>query len=188
MIWFDPTAAFARRFEPTDGGYLFHPRAKGPGKLVAPAEYEALVADYCRWMGGRFRPGLMFAVVFSAIIVMAILFALLNRPPQEMQWILYPVFLAMIGFMFWLQFAPHRLVRHRPDATPPRTKKDLGRATRHMMTWPFVVFGTGLSGLFAVVGITAQPSVEIVVWTVFWAVVFFSYLRIGVQKLRDART
>jgi hypothetical protein len=187
MIWFDPTAAFARRFEPMDGGYLFYPRAKGPGKLVSPAEYEALVVNYRRWMGGRFKPGLMFAVLFGAILIIAVISVLLDVPPEGDGWFAYPLLLLVAGFMFWLHFAPHRLVKGRPDAAPPRAKKELGRATRRMMTWPLIAFGTGLSGLWAAVGLAAKPSVGVIVWTVIWAVVFVSYLRIAVQKIQDAR-
>ncbi len=192
MIWFDPTAAFARRFEPTDEGYLFYPRPKGPGKLVTPAEYDALVKDYRRWMGGRFRPGLMFAVLFGAMILVAIVSVFLRIPPERMGWLVYPLLLVGVGYMFWFQFAPHRLLKGRPDATPPRTKQELGRATRRMMTWPILIFLGIAALLWVVLGVATlasgnRPSIWMVVWTLFWATALLSLGRTAVQKYRDGQ-
>jgi 4-hydroxybenzoate polyprenyltransferase len=187
MFWYDPSKAFARRFEPTEGGYLFYPRAKGPGKLVTPAEYEALAAHYRRWMGGRFKPGLLFAILFGAILMTTIVSVALGLPPERDNWLIYPLVALLVGFIFWLQFAPHRLVKGRPDAAPPRTKAQLGRATRRVLTWPQVVLGIAVSGLFAAAGLAGRPSIGVVVWTVFWALVFATWVKLAFQKFQDSR-
>lgn len=187
MIWIDPAAQFKRRFHPTEQGFLFYPKAKGGGKLITQAEHDRMVSEFRRWVGGRFRPGLSLLVLFGAVLALALLSFALRMSEQAMMistWIILIPFL--VGY-YWLYSAPKRLVKDRPEVARPRTKVELGRATRFMMTWPIVAFGTGLSGLLAFAGLTASPSAGVIVWTGVWVVVFLSYVRIAVQKIQDQR-
>lgn len=187
MIWIDPSAQFRRRFQRCDQGFLYYPKRKGGGKIITQAEHDVIVGNFRRWFGARFRPGLSLAAMFGLIVVITLVslaFPLSERAFDVAIWIVAATFL--LGY-YWLYSAPQRLVKDRPEVTPPRTREELGRAGRAMMTWPMVVFAIGLCSLAVFVGVSARPNIATVIWTVFWVIVLAVHVRNAVRKFQDRR-
>jgi hypothetical protein len=130
MIWFDPSATFARGFEQVEGGYLYYPRAKSGGKLVTPAEYEKRVGDYRGWMGRRFWPGLLFWATLAGIVSIEVVNLAFGLSSGASEVSVYVLATALLGLFLWFHSAPYRLLRHRPDAVPPRSRVRPGQCCR----------------------------------------------------------
>lgn len=114
---------FKRFFEPYHDGYVVYPSFKMGGKFVTAAERDALVADFrC-----KFRP----AALLGLLLYMP-LYAVGHRAlsqsldfPAHIGWIDGPVSLLLpCIWMFRIFSAPSRLVRGRPDVTPPRSNAE----------------------------------------------------------------
>ena len=123
---------FAWQFQPTDGGYLFYPSTQSGGKLVTSDEYAKLVDDW-RNEGSGWRYWRLIGIGFS----LACLWALAKAEFQLPNWTLWLLLGPMIAGLFfryaWLLRAPHRLVRDRPDITPPRSKAEARKPTPQLM-------------------------------------------------------
>jgi hypothetical protein len=192
MLWLDPSAMFARRFERVEGGYLYYPSGKGGGKFVTPAEYETFVKDYRRWVGGRFRPGLMLWTLIGSAVAITGFAMVAGLFEDALNVLTVAAVVAVVGKLLWVYSAPYRALRRLPDATPPRSKADRARATRAMMPWPLLIFMSFVALFWFLVGIAVlidgrTPSFGIVVWTLVWAAVLVSLGRTAVQKYQDRR-
>ena len=191
-IPWDSAKLFARQFGPVEGGYLFYPRAKGPAKLVSPEEYDALLTDYRRWMGRGWRPGLLFVALFGAVVMNEIVSLWLGFSEEASLGVFSLLGLLFAAKVVWLQLAPRRLVRGRPDAAPPRTKAQRARATRAMVPWLMLVWPGLIATVAALMGVLAlaasqSPRMGTILWTLFWIAALVSLGRTAVQKYRDGR-
>lgn len=182
---FDPIGAFSKQFVPVERGYLYYPSRKGGGKLVTPAEYEKLVADWQRTAGtkGRWK---VAGIVILAIACWMTVSKLLALPEWTENIIVYGSVAAICGWLMWASFAPRRLVKYRVDIVPPRPPTESRRHARALLNWPFVIFGIILTGaLFFGSVNNPKPSFVELVWIIGSGLMFGLYLWIGFQKFRD---
>ena len=190
MIFVDQTALFKRRFERTAEGYLYFPSHKGGGKLLTEAEFDSLVADHRRWVGTRFRPGLLFWLMFGALLSLACLSVFFELPEIVLDCGAAFLAVVFIAAMIWKQSAPYRFFRNRPDTTPPRTKPEMLRASRAMLPWPILIWMVLISGvvLFASIATLMQsPSVGSILLALFFVLVLVGLVRLIGQKIGDGR-
>lgn len=190
MFWFDPTASFKRRFEPTEGGYLYYPKAKGGGKLLSEVEYNDLIINYRRWIGARFRPGLIIWTMMGACVAITLVATVLDLSESFLNWAIAGVAIGFVIAQYWIQSTAYRLYHNRPDSTPPRTKQEIKRAARKLLTWPLLMWMIAIFGLMTFTGIIAlvqRPSLATGVLALLFAVALVQLLRMTVQKLRDRK-
>ena len=182
---FDLIGAFTKQFTPIDGGYLYYPSRKSGGKFVTTDEYEKLVADWQRIAGRR---GLWKTVglIFVAVLLWTIASEVLALPDWA-DWILIVGCVSAIsGWLGWAALAPRRLVKDRPNSTPPRSIAEARRESRAILNWPFVIFFTLASGAIFFGQLTApERTAGWWAWLVGSGLFFGCYLWIAFEKLRD---
>ena len=182
---FDAVDAFTKQFTPVDDGYVYYPSRKSGGKLVTADEYQKLVADWERTAGRR---GVWKAagLALVAVLIWTIISQSLALPDWT-DWIpIIGCVAALSAWMLWASLAPRRLVRGRPDSTPPRRVSEARREARSMLSWPFVILVTVASGA-VFIGCLSAPEPTIGWWArMIGSGLFFGvYSWIAVQKFRD---
>ena len=188
MLWFNPTDLFKRRFDPIAEGYLYYPRKRGGGKLVSEREFADFVGDYRRWFGTRFVPGLLFWLTLAGIVFISVLSVALGESDRSLTIAVYALLAILIGGAFWVQSAPFRILRSRPDFSPPRAKRDQSKAARTQVPWIILCLMIPFPGLMSYVGILsviAEPSLLNVAWTAAFGFIFATAVKIAIQKWMD---
>jgi hypothetical protein len=184
---FDSVGAFARQFTAVEGGYLYYPARKRGGKLVTAEEYEGLVADFRRVAG---TSGLLKTA--GVVILFAMLWTLLAQTLLLAEWAkalgLPAIVAGVCAYLFRASFAPYRLVKGRPDATPPRPASDARRQARAALNWPLVTVALLVSGAVFIGSATApERTLSTWAWLVGSGLMFVAYLWLALLKLRDGR-
>ncbi|MCA1654342.1 MAG: hypothetical protein ABR588_07005 [Sphingomicrobium sp.] len=182
---FDSIGAFNRQFTSVEGGYLYYPSRKGGGKLVTAQEFEALASNWKR-IAGRSGRRKTVGVAFLVILIWTVLFEAFGLPDWAESIIIVGLVLAISGWLMWASFAPRRLVKDRPEVAPPRQVAQIRREARASLNWRFVIFALLMSGTI-LFGTLSSPDHPMSWWG--WVIgsgaMFFVYLWIGFQKLRD---
>lgn len=182
---FDSAGAFTRQFKPVEEGYVFYQSAKAGGKLVTVEEYQRLVADWERISG---RSGQWKVVgLLVAFIALWTLASQVMPVPDWADWIMIGICVASItAWVGWAIFAPHRLVRGRPDVTPPRLWSEVTREAYASFDWRIVDFALLLSGLVLVITLASpERTLSWWAWLVGSGAFFAAYLWIALKKIMD---
>ena len=182
---FDATGAFIRQFTPVDGGYVFYPSRKSGGKLVTFEEYEALVTNWRRVAGWRSH-WKVAGIVFLVILLWTLASQALALPDSADWLVIVACVAALSGWVLWASFAPHRLVKDRPDYTPPRAAWQTRREARAALNWPLVIVVLLFSGA-VFLGHLAAPNGTLAwwAWIIGSGLFFGGYLWIAIQKIAD---
>lgn len=177
--------AFARQFQPVEGGYLYYPSKHAGGKLVTAGEYAALMEGWrsrCG-LGGQMK---IVGMVFAVIFLHTLLQDFLNLPDWSDHAVSALCLVMVIGWILPASAAPRRLVKDRPDITPPRTTSDVKRDARRLIGWPVIAGTLALSGLGFASALTApEQTVTWWLWTLGSGALFSAYLWIAVRKWQD---
>lgn len=184
---FDATGSFARQFTPVDGGYVYYPSKRSGGKLVSNEEYESLLAEW-RGIVGRGGRWKIIGVVILAISLWTLISQGLSLPGWAETAAITILVAGISGRLLWAGFAPRRLVKQRPEISPPRAASQARRQARAALNWPFVAFALLFSGaIFLGKAVTLERTLSTWIWLVGSGVGFAVYLWIGFQKLMDSR-
>jgi hypothetical protein len=184
---FGSKGIFAKQFSPYEGGYLFYPGRKSGGKLISESEYQQLLEN---WLADTGTVGIIkntaIVAFFVGLGVTATLFLDVGEWIRNASsWSGAAIVSARI---LWSSFAPHRFVKGRPDATPPRSRAALGQYTRSMMPWPIVIpFFILSTALFLALLFPPPRTVGGWLWLIGSGAVSASYARIAVRKFSDRR-
>ena len=186
---FDAVGTFTRQFTPVEGGFLFYPSRKSVGKLVTPAEYAELVAQWRR-VAGPWGIAKAVRAIVSAIILVLALKAWLAWPDWANDIAPVAIMMLFFAYIFWASLAPFRLVKERPAILPPRAPAAATRAARAAIGWPMVVFGLVFSSILLLKGIdvpvrSAGDWVKLIGGGVGLAA---AYLWIAFAKVRDVQS
>ncbi len=180
----DTVRTFELQFEPVEGGYLYYPSAKSGGKLVTHEEYQQLLADWKKATGLKS----MLSILLPGFILLAAIDIALELD-ETARWVSTTVFvLAVVGYFLWVSFAPRRLVKDRPDHTPPRTKEEGMQHARKVLGLDFVLFCLLVSGSIFGISVSQMPE-----GLAHWAVVlgsgafFLMYVRLAFQLWADRK-
>ena len=143
---FDSIGSFSKSFTPHDGGYIYYPSAKSGGKLITDGEFEALMADWRRVAGvtGRWRSVGILVIAIAAWVGFSQFFALPEWAGMIFTMLVVATFTSRL---LRASLAPRRLVRGRPDETPPRAIGQARQQARAMLSWKFVIYVLVISGL-----------------------------------------
>lgn len=185
---FDPVGAFSKQFIPVDGGYLYYVSRKEDGKLVTPAEYEALIENWTAVAGGPGR-WKAIALMMLAIALWTLVSHTLGLSEYADQVFIALVVAAFSGTLLWYSMAPRRLVKEREPVAPPRPGSQARREARSALNWPFVVFALIVSGSLFFAGVSSPGrTAGGWVWLVGSGIMFVLYLWITLQKLLDGKS
>ncbi len=182
---FDARDAFAGQFTQIDGGYVYYPRQKAGGKFVSNEEYDLLLTDWQRISEGRGRwknVGFIMGSILTWTIV-ADLFSL----PEWVGWmVITAVTSCILAKYFWVSLAPRRLVRDRPDITPPRTALEARQESRQHLKWGYIFSVLGFSGVMLFVATSSRPETIFQwIWIIISGVVCTIYIGVAVRKFLD---
>jgi hypothetical protein len=184
---FDPVGTFAKQFTPVDGGYLYYPSKKSSGKLITPAEFDQLLADW-RQIAGRSGQWKMAGIFMLVIMLWVLGSQALGLPDAASDVFIWVAVASVIARFMWASFAPWRLVRKRVAIAPPRPAPQARRDTRALLNWPFVLFATIISAMIFFGSLSTQErTLSSWAWLIGSGAMLCAYLWIGVQKLRDRR-
>lgn len=185
---FDPVDAFSRQFKPIEGGYLYYPSRKSGGKLVTDVEYAELLAD---WQGiaGRRGQWTIIGIISAVILGWITLSQSVTLPYWAEKLMMLGLVIGISGWFLWASLAPRRLVRGRPDFTPPRPAQAARRESRALLSWRFVIFALLLSGV-ALLRTLSSPDLTLHWWA--WLIgsgaLFVAYVCIALLKIMDRRS
>lgn len=182
---FDSTGAFAKQFQPVEGGYLYYPSKKSGGKLVSVTEYEELVAGWNK-IAGRRGVWKIAGIVTLAIMSWSLVAKALPLPDWSDTIFVAATVAGMSAWLLWASFAPRRLVRDRPAITPPRQPSEARRQVRALLNWRFIIFALLLSGLAFFGTLNSQErDFGSWAWLVGSGAMFGLYIWMAIQKIRD---
>jgi hypothetical protein len=182
---FDEIGAFKKQFKRVEGGYLVYPSRKVGGKFVSEEEYQHLVAGWERVAGpsGRWKfTGIIIAVIAS----WTLLGDAISLPEWANSVFTVAIVLAASTWLFWASTTPHRLVKHRPSLTLPRSTAEARREANATLNWPIVVFMLILNGAIFVgsISVTAR-SPGVWAWLIGSGAMLGGYIWIAFRKLTD---
>lgn len=170
---------FAKQFEPFGDGYVFHSRLSG-GRFVSKDEYDSLYARHRRVV-----PRSVF-ILMAGIIPTSMAQQFFDLPPTWLIGVTSLLVAVVIAMIFWISFAPSRLVRGRPVVAPPKTVGDMRRTARSMIPWPMVVVVIVLSAV--ILGgclVNPQSTLAWWLWTMGASTMLVAYIWIAIGKMRD---
>ncbi len=183
-----PIETFERLFTPTEGGYLFFPSRNAGGKLVTTEEYAKLHGNWKKVAG---RKGTLKATVLIVLVI--VIWAIAETFYALPEWsggLVVTASAIIVALWFvWHSVAPWRLVRGRPDASPPRGLSESQMAARSMVPWTMVFAVIFLSGMFLSTDLNTQDRTA-----QWWGIklvsglFFLAYAWIGFQKWRDEQS
>lgn len=180
---FDATNAFAKRFTPMDGGYLFFPSRKGGGKFVSSDEFTSLSARWKRVSDRR-----TVIILVAVVILCSILIDVFALPKWTNFALSVAVAVTLLAWVLWESAASRRLVRGRPDIAPPRSASQARREARALLSWPFVTLGLLFFGVIFIATVSlAEWTLASIPWIAGTGFFFVCYVWIAIQKIRDAR-
>lgn len=179
------TSAFAKQFEPVDGGYVYFNSSREGGKFVSEEEFDRLNAEYARATGWRANVSI-FLLLFVAVLAATLLSAFFDVP-SAISTLLVAMAMVFIGLRATRAvLAPGRLVRGRPDHTPPRSRAEQKRKARSLIGWPMLIALIAISGLvFSVTVWEFEWSFASVAWLLGSGWFMLSSVGLVVAKFRD---
>lgn len=183
--FFNQIGAFESQFTPVEGGYLYYPSGRSGGKLVTVEEFEILKSNWQRvaGRGGRWKT---VGIVFAGIFAWTVLSSALQFPGWTDSIAVGVAVVSISTYIIWASFAPRRLVRGRPEITPPRPRSEAKRVARSALNWRFVGIALLVSGsIFS--GSLASPTYTLSwwAWTIGSGLMFAAYVWIALLKIRD---
>ncbi|MBO9621461.1 MAG: hypothetical protein J7500_01990 [Sphingomonas sp.] len=182
---FDSMGAFAKRFKPIEGGYLYYPSKKGGGKLVTAEERDELIEGW-RKVAGPTGTWKMVGIVMLAIFLWISISSALSLPDWSDSVSTAVVVAGVCGWIFWASLAPARLVKDRPDSAPPLPVSQAKREARALLNWRFVIFALLFSGAAFLKSLTAtERDFASWAWLVGSGTMFSLYVWIAIQKFRE---
>jgi hypothetical protein len=186
-LLFDVVRTFAKQFTPVDGGYVYYPSIKQGGKLVTAEEYERLLADWKRTTGWR---GLKLAGIVLLVLVGGSLASAMISLPERLDWVLSSVVVAgLVGWIIWAAAAPRRLVKGRPDHTPPLSRAQARQAARAIITWPMIGLALFMSGaVFVIYLISPTGTLAWWAWIIGSGAIFALYGWTAYKKASEEST
>ena len=127
--------AFAKRFEPESGDYMFRSTLAAPGIRVSAAERNRFVADYERGL----KRGLWTAMAVMVVGVLAVVPAAADNPDLVLGPIISAALIlpgvAFVGWSMRLRKAPDRALAGRTASTCGRSKEEARRLALKSVTW-----------------------------------------------------
>ncbi|AYJ84950.1 hypothetical protein D3Y57_02510 (plasmid) [Sphingomonas paeninsulae] len=182
---FDPIGAFKKQFVPSGDGYIYYPSKKSGGKLITATEFEKLVADWTI-IAGRKGQWKAVGVIVLVIMLWTAVSQYFDFSRLTDQILTYGIVTALSAKLLWANFAPRRLVRNRDIVVPPRRSSEARQQARSLLNWPFVIFGTLISGgIFFSHLSNRENTLPWWAWIVGSGIFFALYLWISLQKFRD---
>lgn len=129
--------AFDAAFEPVEGGYSYQPWVWSKRYRVTEEEFQRLRSQYLSLSSGR-STGILTAYMVVAVVLLTILDLTLGVSDAANRWIVGAILVPPVAIMFWLMFAPQRLVWGREPIAPRRTRLEQDMVAAKALNW-FVI-------------------------------------------------
>jgi hypothetical protein len=187
MALFDPVEAFERQFTPTDGGYLYYPSRRSGGKLVTTEEYQSLFQNWEK-IAGRSGIWKCVAVLMLPIVILLVVEVTFELPVWADSAVILVNAGALLAWLSWHAYAPRRLVRGRPDVTPPRTLSESRKIARSIIPWSQISAVMFITAVFFIIGLdTSERTWGWWVIKIVSGLLFAAFAWIGFKKWQDSR-
>ncbi|MCK0127925.1 hypothetical protein [Erythrobacter sp. F6033] len=183
----DPVEAFENQFDPVEDGYIYYPSTKSGGKLVTPAEYDQLLRDWKSTAKGRRFWG-MIGFVLASLLIATVFDTSVDLPDWFNSMLTIALVVLIMIWLFWNSFAPRRLVKGRPDHSPPRSREAVLKAAHEAVPWYLVIFVLVISGgIFGFSWYHGPESFADWGWLIASGAFLTSYLWLAYKKWTDWR-